>query len=77
MLAGELQFREFFAAEFGRLRVRVIDDLQAAGLSDLVPRVDDNLFVVTVDERLRRPTRDRLVRMFDLGLPTAVFVMAV
>ncbi|MBA2327520.1 MAG: hypothetical protein H0V95_12875 [Actinobacteria bacterium] len=61
-------------AQYERLRARVIDDLEGAGLSDLVPRVDDNLFVATIDTRVPKPTRGRMVRMFDLGLPTAVFV---
>jgi hypothetical protein len=61
-------------AEYERLRARVIDELEGAGLSELVPRVDDNLFVATIDTRVPKPTRARMVRMFDLGLPTAVFV---
>ena len=65
-------------AEFARLRSEVIPMLHAAGLDDLVPHVDDNLFGAAIDDRLtspeNQPIQERLQSMLDLGLPTAIFV---
>jgi hypothetical protein len=64
--------------EFDRTRADAIARLRAAGLDDLVPAVDDNLFAVGVDPRLADragdPVRADVDRMLALGLPTAVFV---
>jgi hypothetical protein len=60
--------------EYGRLRAEVISELEAAGLSDLVPSVDGNVFGASLDTRIPERARDRLGRMADLGLPAAVFV---
>lgn len=61
-------------AEYARLRSRVIDDLAAAGLDELRPAVDENLFALELDERVPEATRHRLSRMAQLGLPGAVFL---
>jgi hypothetical protein len=61
-------------AEYARLRGQVIDEVNAAGLSDLVRTVDDNLFGLSMSNRVREPTRLKLVRMTNLGLPAAVFI---
>jgi hypothetical protein len=61
-------------AEFARLRTEVINEFEAAGLSDLVRTVDENLFGLSLNTRVPEPTRQKLVRMTILGLPTAVFV---
>ena len=65
-------------AEFARLRREVIPMLQAAGLDDIVPHVDDNLFGAAIDDRLtspeNQPIQSRLQAMLDLGLPTAIFL---
>jgi hypothetical protein len=61
-------------AEYERLRLLTIDELRAAGVPQLVPRIDDNLFVVLFDTRVPKATRDRVARMSALGVPTAVFV---
>lgn len=60
--------------EFARLRTEVIDEFRAASLSDLVPTVDENLFGLSLNTRVPESTRQKLVRMTDLGLPTAVFI---
>ena len=60
--------------EYERLRAEVVDELTDAGLSDLVPGVDENLFTTSLDPRIPSSVHDRMVRMLDLGLPTAVFV---
>ncbi len=39
-------------AEYQRLRTQVIDELGAAGLADLVPTVDDNLFGLSLNTRV-------------------------
>lgn len=60
--------------EFDRLRSQVVDELERERLSDAVPAVDDNLFVLGLDSRIPRGTRDRISRMLELGLPEAVFI---
>jgi hypothetical protein len=60
--------------EYDRLRAEVISEVEAAGLSDLVPSVDGNVFGASLDARIPERARDRLGRMADLGLPAAVFV---
>ena len=61
-------------AEFAQLRTEVINEFEAAGLSDLVRTVDENLFGLSLNTRVPEPTRQKLVRMTGLGLPAAVFV---
>jgi hypothetical protein len=60
--------------EYDKLRAEVIDELNAAGASDLVPTVDDNVFGLSLNTRVPEPARRKLVRMADLGLPSAVFI---
>ena len=62
-------------AEFERLRTQVIADLERDGFSDDVTKlVDENLFTVGIDPRVPQATRDRMARMLELGMPTAVFI---
>jgi hypothetical protein len=61
-------------AEYERLRAEVVQELQRAGLSDLVPNVDQSPMITSFDTRVPRAIRDRLSRMTDLGLPVAVFL---
>ena len=61
-------------AEYDRLRLLVIADLRAAHLEDTVPLVDGNLYGASLNPKLPKRTFTRMVRMLDLGLPTAVFV---
>jgi hypothetical protein len=61
-------------AEYQRLRTQVIDELSGAGLADLVPTVDDNLFGLSLNTRVPDRARQQLVRMTNLGLPAAVFI---
>ena len=56
-----------------RLRSDVIDDC-GDGLGDLVPMVDDNLFGLSIDERISDQAGRWTARMLRLGEPTAVFV---
>ena len=52
--------------------------LHDAGLDDIIPHVDDNVFGAAIDDRLtspeNQPIQSRLQSMLDLGLPTAMFV---
>ncbi len=65
-------------AEFAQLRGEVIQMLHTAGLDDIIPHVDDNLFGAAIDDRLtspaNQPIQERLQQMLDLGLPTAIFL---
>jgi hypothetical protein len=61
-------------AEFVRLRAAVIDDLRDAGLDDVIPVVDGNLFGASIDPRLSDRAQRWIVRMLELGEPTAVFI---
>ena len=60
--------------EYQQLRLQAIGELRAAGLSQLVPSIDQNLFVTLLDARVPKSARDLLSRVFDLGLPAAVFI---
>ena len=64
--------------EFAQLRSEVIPMLHTAGLDDIIPNVDANLFGAAIDDRLtspaNQPIQERLQTMLDLGLPTAMFV---
>lgn len=60
--------------ESERLRLEVIDELQDAGLGQLVVDVDRNLFLPYIDQRVPPSTREKVIRMLDLGAPTAIFV---
>jgi len=61
-------------AEFDRLHAEVVADLEDAGLDDLVPVVDRNLFGVSIDERVGAATQRAMARMLELGQPAAVFI---
>jgi len=63
--------------EYETLRAQVIDDLEAADLGDIVDLVDDNLFGLSIDERLPDATRERIERMLELGSPAALFLVPV
>jgi hypothetical protein len=61
-------------AEFDRMRSEVIDDLAAAGLPALIDTVDENLFMLGLDQQVPSVTSDRIAAMLALGLPAAVFI---
>jgi hypothetical protein len=65
-------------AEYERIRAESIEMLRAAGLSDIVPSVDGNLFGAAIDDRLtspeNQPIQTRLQQLLDLGMPTAIFL---
>jgi hypothetical protein len=60
-------------AEYERLRAQVIDDLEVTA-PDLVENVDANLLTAAADTRISKDTQEKIVRMINIGLPTAVFV---
>jgi hypothetical protein len=66
------------AAEFGRLLRETDATLRAGGLGELAGRLEaGNMWGVLVDERLPAGVLPPLMRMVDLGLPSAVFVSPV
>ncbi len=60
--------------EFDLLHAQVVDDLQRAGLNELIPRVDDNLFMLALAREVPEATRRLVSRMLAFGLPAAVFI---
>jgi hypothetical protein len=60
--------------EFDLLHAQVAADLHAAGLDDLVPTLDTNLFGVQLDPRVAPAVQRSIARMLDLGERTAVFI---
>jgi hypothetical protein len=61
-------------AQFGRLHAEVVDNLRAAGKAELVPQVDNNLFMLALATDVPLATRTLISRMLDLSMPMAVFV---
>jgi hypothetical protein len=64
-------------AEFDDLHTFVVDGLTAAGLVDLVPAVDTNLFGASLDPRLPADVQTAMARMLVIGQPAAVFIAPV
>lgn len=62
-------------AEASRLRAELAAVLEEAGLPELVPLVDDNLFAVAVDPRVPEAARPLLDRLDVLGAAAAVFLV--
>jgi hypothetical protein len=60
--------------EFSRLHDEVVAQLGAAGLNDLVPQVDDNLFMLGIAPNVPQQTRALMSRMLAIGMPAAVFI---
>jgi hypothetical protein len=61
-------------AEFPRIRAEVIADLEAAGLRDAVPLVDNHPLTAAFDPHIPLPIRQKISRLIAIGLPTAIFV---
>ncbi|MGQ0805131.1 MAG: hypothetical protein ACT4PI_14875 [Actinomycetota bacterium] len=61
-------------AEYERLRAEVIEELEDAELDDAIPDVDSNLLGAARQAAGLPETERKIVRMLELGLPTAVFV---
>jgi hypothetical protein len=61
-------------AELARLRPEVEAQLEAEGLSELIPYLDTNLFRAAIDQRASEPLRVKMDRMLKIGMPTSVFI---
>jgi hypothetical protein len=62
-------------AEYDRIEAEVTASLTAAGLVDLVPLLETNLFGVQLDPRVATEVQAQVDRLLELGTPTAVFVL--
>lgn len=62
-------------AEYAELRESVIAELSDAGLDDLVPLLDTNLFGASNDPRVGSDAARAMARMLLLGQETAVFLV--
>jgi hypothetical protein len=60
--------------EQAALRREVEAELRDEGLSELIPTLDDNLFLAAIDGRASRGLRVKMDRLLRLGGPTSVFV---
>jgi hypothetical protein len=60
---------------YEQLRREVIARLRAAGLTDLVPLVDGNLFGLSIRDELDRATRRMTEEMLELGTVGALFLV--
>ncbi len=60
--------------EATRLRATVRRQLVAAGRSDLVPNIEENVFTATFVPGLPRALQRNLLRLLEIGAPSAVFV---
>ncbi len=58
---------------FDQLHVQVVDELIQTGHRDLVPQVDDNLFMLAL-AKLPTTTHQKIQEMLNLGLPAATFI---
>jgi hypothetical protein len=61
-------------AEFARLRGQAIAQMRTQHLDDLIPSVDNNLFVAVFDSRVKGTLKSTLERMLTLGVPIAIFI---
>jgi hypothetical protein len=58
-----------------QLAQQVRTSLIAAGLEELVPMIDDNLFGLQLDPRVPAEVQEMVDELLRLGVPTAVFVL--
>lgn len=61
-------------ASFDALHAQVVSDLQREGHADLVPQVDNNLFMLALLKTIPAPTRKLMSQMLAFGLPAAIFI---
>jgi hypothetical protein len=62
-------------AEYAALEADVRGELETAGLAELVPLLDTNLFGLQLDQRVSVTIQRNVDRMLRLGQPEAVFVI--
>jgi hypothetical protein len=62
-------------AEYDRLREQLIGRLTAAGLSDMVPLVDENVWAFRNNPRLDQRVADLAERMIEIGVPYAIIIL--
>ena len=61
-------------SEFARLRRELLAILAASELSDRTTQVDDNLFMLGLVDDLPPGAQERIDRMLEIGVPSAVFL---
>lgn len=62
-------------AEYGRLREELMGRLTAAGLTDLVPLIDENIWALRRDPRVDQRVGELADHMIDIGVPYAVILV--
>lgn len=61
-------------AQFDDLHAQVVGQLQRGGLSNLVPQVDSNLFMLALAPGVPKAAKASITQMLDLSMPMAVFI---
>jgi hypothetical protein len=61
-------------AEVARLEGQISNELEQAGLPDVTQSIDENLFMVGLDQHTPDATKRKISRVLALGLPAAVFI---
>jgi hypothetical protein len=61
-------------AQFDQLHGQVDANLRAAGMANLVPQVDNNLFMLALAPAVPVATKHAISQMLDLSMPMAVFI---
>jgi hypothetical protein len=60
--------------EFDRLHAEAVEGMKRDGAEARLHELDDNTFILLLDDTLSPPTQKAISRMLDLGFPAAVFI---
>jgi hypothetical protein len=61
-------------AEVARLEAQIARELQQAGVPNITRSINENLFMLGLDQTVPDSARQQISRVLDLGLPAAVFI---
>ena len=61
-------------AEFDALHAEAAEGMKRDGAASRLKDLDENTFVLSIDDTLSPSTRKAISRMLDLGFPAAVFI---
>src|SRR5262249_25822391 len=61
-------------AEFDALHAQAVEGMKRDGAESRLKDLDQNTFILTLDDKLSRSARKAISGMIDLGFPAAVFI---